>query len=303
MDKRQKDDIRRLAGETVRFDCPMAQYTTLGVGGPAEVLYETDDLETLRRVIVYLNRERVPYVVVGRGSNLLVRDEGLDGLVIILRGSLASVKRNATDASELMAGGGLVLSDLLVHCRSFGLGGLEFLAGIPGTIGGAIAMNAGAFGKEIGGRVRELHTLNATGDMTAKRRSDLNFSYRNLQLEKGSIIVASVLKIDLESEKTVAERIANYLKQRKETHPIEYPSAGSVFKNPPHDYAGRLIEQVGLKGKKIGGAMISEKHANYIVNTGNATAEDILALMSLAQEKVMAETGVGLEPEVRVAGR
>jgi UDP-N-acetylmuramate dehydrogenase len=303
MDERQKEDIRRLGGERIHFDCPMAQYTTFRVGGPAEAVYETDDLEGLQRVIIYLNREQIPYVVVGRGSNLLVKDEGLEGLVIILRGSLASVKRDTTDDLVLIGGGGLALSDLLVHCRSFGLGGLEFLAGIPGTVGGAIAMNAGAFGKEIGGRVREVHTLNATGDVMVRRRSDLNFSYRMLQMETGSVIVASRLELDLESQETVAARISSYLKRRKETQPIEYPSAGSVFKNPPHDYAGRLIEQVGLKGKKIGGAMISEKHANYIVNTGSATAKDILALMSLAQEKVMGETGVRLDPEVLVAGK
>jgi UDP-N-acetylmuramate dehydrogenase len=303
MDERQRRDILRLGRKRIHFNCPMAQYTTFRVGGPAEAVYETEHLEGLQRMIIYLNREQIPYVVVGRGSNLLVKDAGLDGLVLILRGSLASVTRDTTDDLSLIGGGGLALSDLLVHCRSFGLGGLEFLAGIPGTVGGAIAMNAGAFGKEIGGRVRGIHTLNAMGDMMARHGSDLNFSYRTLQMETGSVIVASRLRIDLESKETVGARISSYLKRRKETQPIEYPSAGSVFKNPPHDYAGRLIQQAGLKGKKIGGAMISEKHANYIVNTGCATAKDILALMSLAQEKVAAETGIRLEPEVRVIGK
>jgi UDP-N-acetylmuramate dehydrogenase len=163
-------------------------------------------------------------------------------------------------------------------------------------------MNSGAFGEEIGHSVREIHTLNATGDMTVKRRSELSFSYRMLQMERDCVIVASVLKTDLASRETVSARIAEYLKRRKETQPIEYPSAGSVFRNPPHDYAGRLIEQAGLKGKAIGGAKISRKHANYIVNTGRATAKDVLELISLVQEKVLAATGVRLDTEVRVVG-
>lgn len=302
MDKRQREDIRRLAGGRVFFGRPMAHYTTFRVGGPAEAVYETEDLESLKQVIVYLNREQVPYLIVGRGSNLLVKDEGLEGVVIRLGGSLASVKRHDTNDLALVGGGGLRLSDLLVCCRSLGWGGLEFLAGIPGTLGGAIAMNSGAFGEEIGHSVREIHTLNATGDMTVKRRSELSFSYRMLQMERGCVIVASVLKTDLASRETVSARIAEYLKRRKETQPIEYPSAGSVFRNPPHDYAGRLIERAGLKGKAIGGAKISRKHANYIVNTGRATAKDVLELISLVQEKVLAATGVRLDTEVRVVG-
>lgn len=312
MNKRQKEELSRLGVEDVRFDCSMAQHTTFRVGGPAESLYEAKDTENLRRVIAFLNREDIPYLVVGRGSNLLVKDEGLEGVVILLRGPLAGMAQEKTDppVSNLMAhdmtvyaGAGLPIVDFLIHCRDSAYGGLEFLAGIPGTVGGAVAMNAGAFGKEIGDRVKEIDVITAGGEVVARNRSQLKFSYRALHMDKKSVIIGACLKVDTVTGKTVAKRIAGYLKRRKESQPIEYPSAGSVFKNPPNDYAGRLIEHAGLKGKKIGGAMISKKHANYIVNTGDATAKDILELLSLTQEKVRKETGVKLEPEVKVVGR
>lgn len=303
MNKRQKEELSRLGGEEVQFDCPMAQYTTFRVGGLAEALYETNDQEDLRQMVAYLNKEDIPYLVVGRGSNLLIKDEGLEGLAILLRGSLASVKQENKDDLTVFSGAGLHLAELLTYCRSSGLGGLEFLAGIPGTVGGAISMNAGAFGKEIGERVKEIHVVNPRGDVVVTKRSRLRFSYRALQIEKGSVIIGTCLIVNKNTEEIVAKLIAGYMKQRKETQPLEYPSAGSVFKNPPNDFAGRLIEQVGLKGTKIGGAIISEKHANYIINTGGAKAKDILKLMSIAQDKVRKETGIRLEPEIQVVGR
>ncbi len=312
MNKRQREELNRLAVEGVRFDCLMAHHTTFRVGGPAESLYEAKDAESLRRVIAFLNTEDIPYLVVGRGSNLLVKDEGLEGVVILLRGPLADMSKEKSDPSvsnlrahdmTVQAGAGLPIVDLLIHCRDSGYGGLEFLAGIPGTVGGAVAMNAGAFGKEIGGRVKEIDVITAGGDVVTKNRSQLKFSYRALHIKKKSVIIGTCLKVDREGGKTVANKIAGYLKRRKESQPIEYPSAGSAFKNPPNDYAGRLIEHAGLKGKKIGGAMISEKHANYIINTGGATAKDILKLLSLTQEKVRKKTGVKLEPEIKVVGR
>jgi UDP-N-acetylmuramate dehydrogenase len=282
----------------------MDGYTTFRVGGQAEALYEAVDLEVLKRVLAYLDKEHIPYLVVGRGSNILVKDNGLEGLVILLGGSLARVEEKETDDISVLAGAGLHLVELLSYCRSSGLGGLEFLSGIPGTVGGAVVMNAGAFGEEIASRVKEIHVVNTRGDLIVKdRSSELEFSYRKLNMEKGSVIVRVLFRLTSEAEGTVAKRISDYLKRKKESQPLEYPSAGSVFKNPPDDYAGRLIEKAGLKGKKIGGAMISEKHGNFIVNTGGAKAKDILDLMYLAQETVKKETGIQLEPEIRVVGK
>jgi len=312
MNKRQKEELGRLGVNGIQFDCSMAQYTTFHVGGPAASLYEAKDVDDLRRVVVFLNKEEIPYLVVGGGSNLLVKDEGIEGVVILLRGPLADMAQEKTDLSvsnsgeynrTIRAGAGLPIADLLVHCRDSGYGGLEFLAGIPGTVGGAVAMNAGAFGKEISDRVKEISIITAGGQIVARSRSQLKFSYRALHIEKKSVIIGACLKVDPEDANTVSKKISGYLKRRKENQPIGYPSAGSVFKNPPNDYAGRIIEHVGLKGKKIGGAMISEKHANYIVNTGDATAKDILELLSLTQETVKKENGIKLEPEIKIVGR
>ena len=302
MDKRQKEDLLSLVGEDIRFDCSMAQYTTLCVGGNAEALYEASDFDDLRQVVAYLGKEHIPYLAVGRGSNLLVKDEGIGGLVILLRGSLAAIERQRGDDLSFLAGAGLSIAGLMVFCRGSGLGGLEFLAGIPGTIGGAVAMNAGAFGREIGARVKAIHMITPRGDLVVMDRSQLRFSYRGLKIERGSVIIRVRFEVDIDAEEIVAERIEGYLKRRKQGQPLEYPSAGSVFKNPPNDYAGRLLEKAGLKGKQIGGAMISGKHANFIVNTGGGKAKDILALLYLAQEKVREETGVELEPEIQVVG-
>ncbi|MDY6973333.1 MAG: UDP-N-acetylmuramate dehydrogenase [Thermodesulfobacteriota bacterium] len=311
MEKRQKEYLATLAGEKVRFNCSMSQYTTLHVGGKAEALYEATDQEELREVISYLDEQHIPHLPVGRGSNLLVKDKGLEGLVILLRGPMAAIESKRTDLSALnaercgltiMAGAGMHVADLLIYCRGEGLGGLEFLAGIPGTVGGAVAMNSGAFGEETGERVRKIHVIGPRGNVAVKNRSQLKFSYRGLELEKGSVIIRVCFELNQETEGIVAERITGYQKRRKETQPLEYPSAGSVFKNPSDDYAGRLIERAGLKGKRIGGAMISDKHANFIVNTGGAKAEDVLALLDLAREKVKKETDIELEPEIRVVG-
>jgi UDP-N-acetylmuramate dehydrogenase len=312
MDKRQKKELVSLAGEDVRFDCPMARYTTFRIGGPVEALYEAKSTKLLQQVIAYLNKEQIDYLVVGRGSNLLVRDDGLEGVAILLAGSLAVIeeqKKVPSAANEqagdstIFTGAGVSIADLLTYCRESRLGGLEFLAGIPGMLGGAISMNAGAFGKEIGSSVDEIHVITAQGEVVVIDGSQLRFSYRALEIEKGVLIIRARLKLVREIEGVVAERIKKYLKIRKETQPLEYPSAGSVFKNPPNDYAGRLIEKSGLKGERIGGAMISEKHANYIVNTGGASAKDILALLCMARDTVKRETGIELEPEIKIVGR
>jgi UDP-N-acetylmuramate dehydrogenase len=312
MDKRQKGQLVGLAGENVRFDCPMARYTTFGTGGPVEALYEAGSTELLQQVIAYLNKERIDYLIIGRGSNLLVRDGGLEGVAILLAGSLAVIeeqKESLSSSNEqagdstIFTGAGVSIADLLTYCRESRLGGLEFLAGIPGTIGGAIIMNAGAFGKEIGSAVEEVHVITAQGELAVIDGSQLRFSYRALEIEKGVLIIRARFKLVREAEGVVAERIKKYLKTRKETQPLEYPSAGSVFKNPPNDYAGRLIEKSGLKGERIGGAMISKKHANFIVNTGGASAKDILALICMARDTVKRETGIELEPEIKVVGR
>ena len=300
MDIRQKTELERLTGEGIRFHYPMDQLTTFQVGGPVEAFWEARDLETLKKVIRYLSMEGIPYGVLGRGSNLLIKDEGIDGVMILLTGFFATI--NDSDHG-VWAGGGGHLTELLGWCRREGMGGLEFLAGIPGTVGGAVIMNAGAFGREINERIQAIQFITPGGIQVERDRTKLKFSYRRLHTETGNLVTNACFSLDRVTPKMVSERIGEHLKIRKQTQPLEYPNAGSVFKNPPGDFAGRLIEKAGLKGKKIGGAMISEKHANFIINEGGATAKDIVALMDLARMAVKRTTGVSLEPEIRVLGK
>lgn len=302
MDESQKRSLRGLTGGRIRFDCPMAPYTTFKVGGPAEALIEAMDVEELRRVVAFLHDQSVPVLVLGRGSNVLVLDQGVQGVVIVLKGHLASIDASTGPGLLLKAGGGLALSRLLIHCRRQGLGGLEFLAGIPGTVGGAVAVNAGAYGEEAGSRVETVVGIDAKGWVTSKRRDQLLFSYRSLVLDEPWVIVWVLFRLEASSPAEVARRLSGFLKRRKAAQPLKWPSAGSVFKNPSGDYAGRLLDEAGLKGRRIGGAEISAKHANFIVNRGGARAADILTLMEVARQEVKSRTGIDLEPEIRVVG-
>jgi UDP-N-acetylmuramate dehydrogenase len=298
----QKTTLEQLTGEGIRFHYPMHRLTTYQVGGPVEALWEARELETLKKVIQYLSMEDIPYGVLGRGSNLLVKDKGVDGVMIHLSGALAEIKYSDRK-TFVWAGGGVHLTDLMNWCRLQGMAGLEFLAGIPGTVGGAVAMNAGAFGREINESIKALQFVLPGGTQVEMNRSELQFSYRRLHMEEGRLVTNTCFSLDRATPKAVAEKMGGFLRTRKQTQPLEYPSAGSVFKNPPGNYAGRLIEKAGLKGKKIGGAMVSEKHANYIVNKGGATAADILSLMDLVRLEVARTAGITLEAEIRILGK
>ncbi|PKN61602.1 MAG: UDP-N-acetylenolpyruvoylglucosamine reductase [Deltaproteobacteria bacterium HGW-Deltaproteobacteria-15] len=302
MDERQRREIREIFGEDVLFDCPMSRYTTFRVGGNAKALCTCREMSRLEWVVSYGVRERLPFLVIGRGSNLLFKDSGFDGMAIRLAGDLAGIVEVASDPPLLKAGGGAPLSELLSYCRKRGLSGLEFLVGVPGTAGGAAAMNAGAWGMETGQVIREISMVDPGTGLLSKDRSELRFGYRSLSIPKGAVIVRVVLGLVRDDPQAVSARMAEYLSRRKAGQPLDHPSGGSVFKNPPGDFAGRLIEKAGLKGEKVGGAMISPKHANFIVNVGGASAGDVLALMELARKRVWELTRVELEPEIRVVG-
>lgn len=291
-----------MGGEALTWDRPMGPYTTFQVGGHAEAVFEAADLKGLLTFVAGLYDQKIPYLVIGNGSNILIRDGGINGVVIRLTGSLAAIQEHGKRDGRVTAGGGVPIKALLLMCQHHGLGGLEFLAGIPGSLGGAVAMNAGAFGDQMGDRVEEIRGVTPQGDRMALRKQELTYAYRTLELAPGTIITHVRLRLDLDDTKAVSRRIARNLRQKNRLQPLHYPSAGSVFKNPVDDYAGRLIEAVGLKGKRVAGAMVSEKHANYIVNTGGAAASDILALMKLIQQEVKHRTGVDLKPEIRIVG-
>jgi len=302
MDDSNREALIELTGGAVRFDRPMAPLTTLGVGGNAEVFYEAFSLDELRKVLDYARRARLPCMTIGKGSNILVSDKGIAGLVIRLGGQLARISLTEETAGPLLCGAGASIGELTRFCGEKGLCGLEFLAGIPGSIGGAVFMNAGAFGSEICEAVSSVTVITPRGEIRDLEKKDLSFSYRRLELEKNTVIVEAVFLVSREKSEDVRDRIAGFLKKRKNTQPMDFPSAGSVFKNPGTDYAGRLIEQVGLKGARKGGAMISSRHANWIVNTGGARAEDILWLIDLARRRVSEIKGIELELELCLAG-
>jgi UDP-N-acetylmuramate dehydrogenase len=280
----------------------MSQYTTFRVGGNVEGLYKAKNLEALKEMICFLMDEGISYLITGCGSNLLVRDGGLKGVAIILDGSFALIEHTTMAEPCIVAGAGLPLHKLVDFCTERGLAGVEFLAGIPGTVGGGVAMNAGSWGREIKGVIGEITTLTGRGIVEKRDSLSLNFKYRGLDLNKGQIILNARLNLRFDKPALIRKKIISNIQRRKERFPFDMPSAGSIFKNPEGDYAGRLIDAVGLKGKTIGGAMISSKHANFIVNKGKASTSDILALMDLVIVKVREMFDIQLSTEIKVVG-
>ncbi|MGD9034356.1 MAG: UDP-N-acetylmuramate dehydrogenase, partial [Desulfobacteraceae bacterium] len=213
-------------GEIVRLDRAMSEHTTFRIGGKADAVCFVQELGELQQLFSHINRENIPYLVVGRGSNLLVRDRGFNGIVIIMVGALATIEPHEKNDRIVVAGGGLALSDLVKYTAQRGLGGLEFLAGIPGTVGGAVTMNAGAFGKDMGSVVQEIELVKPHGALTSRNRSDLTFSYRKSSIQEGIVVVRASLQCTRETPEIVSKRVADHLKRRKATQPLEYPSAG-----------------------------------------------------------------------------
>ncbi|HDR14685.1 MAG TPA: UDP-N-acetylmuramate dehydrogenase, partial [Desulfobacteraceae bacterium] len=243
------------------------------------------------------------YLVIGNGSNLLITDRGFDGVAVVIgRGFSGFAFEEDPKGLFLTAGAGLPISSLVSGCSAEGFSGLEFLAWIPGTAGGAVAMNAGAFGHETAEAVREVHALSPGGDLVVFDKSSLSFGYRCSDITPGTVIASVVFDVKRARHEDVAGAVAHYGGLRRRRQPLGMRSAGSVFKNPPGRYAGELIEVAGLKGKRIGGAMISDVHANFIVNTGGAGSDDVLRLVELAKRKVYQAAGIELELEIRVVG-
>jgi UDP-N-acetylmuramate dehydrogenase len=236
---------------------------------------------------------------VGNGSDLLVRDSGIAGIVINLRKGFNAVKLE-NDLIRVQAG--CSLKRFIDFAGEHGLSGPEYLSGIPGTVGGALTMNAGAHGKEMGEFVHSLEIMGNDGNIEDTERNQLEFSYRSLHLEKGSVILSALFRLEREERDVIEERKEEFWKKRRETQPIDSFSAGCVFKNPPGISAGRLIEETGLKGAKVGGALVSPLHANFIINSGDATARDVMALMELMKKKVYEAKGVEFELEIQLVG-
>ena len=278
---------------------PMSRHTSWRVGGVAENFYIPADIDDLGLFLEQLPVDENLFWL-GLGSNLLVRDGGIKGTVICMTGVLNTIRK--TDDLHVETGAGAACAKLARFCVKSGLTGAEFLAGIPGTVGGALTMNAGAFGGEIWPLVEQVETMNRFGQRVWRSSDEYRYSYRQVDGPENEWFVAARLKLKVGDSVAAMERIKKLLEQRNTTQPIGLPSCGSVFRNPENDHAGRLIEECGLKGHSLGGAMVSEKHANFIINTGNATAADIESLMNLILATVEKQCGVRLKTEVRIVG-
>ncbi len=345
MDDTLKRKLAALADSPVLWDCPLRDYTSFAIGGPATALITVEGLAELQRLLAFLGEQKIPWRMIGRGTNLLVRDAGFDGVVLILGKGFAKIivtdeaVPEAGDGVVVQAGAGCSLARLVNWCGEKGFTGLEFAAGIPGTIGGAVVMNAGAWGGEIAGVLASVTVVTPTGAIRTLPRAELDFGYRvwhDYLVPYGSVSYFShkemncerhlssssgwsrspagaqasgdgagrviVVGVELSLAVGDGERIRNlcqsYREQRRMKQPKKEPNAGSFFKNPQGDAAGRLIEASGLKGMKVGGAMVSPVHANFLVNCGGATASDVVELMKKVQATVQSNSGVLLEPEV-----
>ena len=279
---------------------PMAKHTSFRIGGPADVLAQPADEAELAALLKRAGEHAVPVTLVGNGSNLLVRDKGIRGLVIKLSNLFSSI---TVAGNVLTFGSGISLAMASKKAASLSLSGLEFAVGIPGTIGGAVYMNAGAYDGEMAKVVTSVQVMDRQGQSSQLKADELDFSYRHTALQNSGLIVTSVtVSLQPGEAESIKAKMDDFSQRRIAKQPLELPSAGSMFKRPVGYFAGTLIEQTGLKGYTVGGAQVSTKHAGFVVNVGGATAKDVLQLISDVQSKVFAAHGVRLEPEVLVLG-
>lgn len=287
--------------ENVKRDVPMAHHTTFKIGGPADLMIEPESVEAFSRLVKLCRVESVPVMIIGAGSNLLVSDKGIEGVVAKLSKAFDFV---TIDGTEIVCGSGTSLAKLAKYAQRAGLSGLEFASGIPGNLGGAIYMNAGAYGGEMKDVVMETTYVDEEGNIKTVEGDAHEFSYRHsVFCKEKKYIISAKLQLVPKNPEEILKTMQELNARRKEKQPLEKASAGSTFKRPEGFFAGKLIEDAGLKGAQVGGASVSEKHAGFVVNNGGATCADVVALIQHVQSVVMDKFGVMLEPEVRVIGR
>lgn len=279
----------------------MAKHISFRVGGCADYYVNCTDRKELSSLLSFLTEEGVPHMLIGNGSNLLFRDSGYRGVIIHLEGEFQDCE---VQGDTVIAGSGKLLSSVSSLAAKSGLAGMEFASGIPGSIGGAIYMNAGAYGGEMKDIVTRVWLMSPDGkEETVRTGTEMEFAYRNSCLQRtGEIVTKVELKLQPEDAETIQARIAELTEKRVQKQPVNFPSAGSTFKRPVEGYAAALIQESGLKGVSVGGAEVSEKHSGFIINKGGATATDVLQLMELVEKKVYEDSGIHLEPEVRIIG-
>lgn len=294
-----KEHLEQIDGCKVLEAEPMHRYTSFKIGGPADFLVEPKSVEALQKILKVVSEADVPYFILGKGSNLLVGDLGIRGVVI----KLTELNKIEIEGNRVIAGAGVTLARLANAALDAQLTGLEFASGIPGTLGGAIVMNAGAYDGEMKDVITRVVALTSTGERKEITNAEAEFTYRHsIFLENHWIIAEAEMELQAGDPVQIRARMTDLNCRRKEKQPLEYPSAGSTFKRPPGHFAGALIDQTGLRGYSIGDAQVSEKHCGFVINRGNATGQEILQLIQYIRDQVQAKYGVELEPEVRLVG-
>ena len=296
------DQTAQALGCPLRVDEPMARHTTFQIGGPADRFLTVENAAQLQGLLSCLRQAGIPYLVLGKGSNLLVSDKGIRGAVLHLGGDFKKVEV-LPDGRTLRAGAGAPLPSVCALARERSLTGLEFAWGIPGSVGGAAYMDAGAYGGEMRDVVERVLHVTPEGEESSASGEELEFAYRHSRYTGTRDVITGVeFRLEPGDPAQIAAKMEELMGRRKEKQPYDMPSAGSVFKRPQNGFAAALIEQCGLKGRRVGGAQVSEKHAGFIVNTGGATCQDVLELISVIRKTVEEQTGTCLECEVRVTG-
>lgn len=289
-----------MAKENIKLKEPMSSHTSFCVGGPAAVFIKVDGKEELGRIVSWLNTYEMAYFILGNGSNLLVSDEGYEGVILSLGEEFEGVE---ISGCQMRVGAGVLLGDAAQAAMEASLSGMEFAAGIPGSTGGGVVMNAGAYGGELSQIVVGVQAMNEHGEMIYLNKDELELGYRNSIFKKRPYIALEIImELKKGKKEEIQQKMQEYNRQRAEKQPLEYPSAGSTFKRPEGYFAGKLIMDAGLRGFSIGGAQVSEKHCGFVVNKNRATAMDIRLLMKEVQRRVKQQSGVHLEPEVIFLG-
>jgi UDP-N-acetylmuramate dehydrogenase len=296
-------ELKRMPGVTLKIAEPLARYTSMKIGGPADYFVEVDNEAALAGVLRTLEHYAVEFYLLGNGSNVLISDRGVRGAVIRLAGEFKTVEWHEAGADvRASVGAAYAVTQLVREAARKGYAGLEFAEGIPGTVGGALYMNAGAYGSEFEKVVERIEGMTRDGRVLQLSRGQLTFTYRDSHLPAGTVVTRVSMHLGKEDVAGVGSKVRELTTRRKNSQPAGFPNSGSMFRNPPGDYAGRLIEAAGLKGKRIGQCQISARHANFFVNLGGAKAAEVRQLMQLAQAEVGRQFGVELVPEVKYLG-
>ena len=287
--------------ENVMKDEPMKKHTTFRIGGPADYFVTPESKEEIQAIVELCKKEEIPYSVIGNGSNLLVGDKGYRGVILQIFKKMNQIR---VEENKIYAGAGALLSKVAATALSESLTGFEFAAGIPGTLGGAVVMNAGAYGGEMKDVLKEVTVMTAAGEILVLPAEKLEMGYRtSLVKTKGYLVLSAVIVLEQGNQEAIKARMKELTEQRVSKQPLEFPSAGSTFKRPEGYFAGKLIMDAGLRGYQTGGAQVSEKHCGFVINKDNATAADVCRLLRDVQDKVKEQFGVTLEPEVKFLGK